>query len=62
MPLISQVPVSFINNASPLAAGIIIFCATTLGTLTIIAAVAYILMRPISNAGVFASFQNMAQR
>jgi len=41
---------------------LIIFCATTLGTITILAALVFIFFRPITEKGLFAPFIRMGDR
>lgn len=55
-------PTTFINNAAHFSAAFVIFCATTLGTLTILWALYYVLFRPIPRRDIFAPFENLSFR
>jgi len=59
---LTTVPVSFINTLSPLGVAVVIFCATTLGTLTIVGTILYIFFRPIRRTDVFASLENISEK
>jgi len=55
-------PVSFIETLSPFAIQFIIFCATTLGTITVVWVLLYLLVRPIPDHCIFAPFEKITRR
>ena len=62
MDLFSSMPVEYINALSFPFSWIVVFCATTLGTITIVATVLYIFLRPIKEVGVFAPLEILSDR
>lgn len=55
-------PITFINSLSIGGAYFVIFCATTLGTITVFWALSYLLFRPLSYHDAFAPLENLSQR
>ncbi len=60
--LLVQTPTAFIGNLTPFESHFIIFCATTLGTITIVWTIVYIFLRPIPNHDLFAPLENLSRR
>lgn len=52
-------PVDFINTVQSPLSDAIIFCATTLGNITIAVAVLYLIFRSVKNSGAFRGVANM---
>jgi len=59
---LTSVPVQIINAATPLQSFIFVFMATTLGGLTIAGTTLYLYVRKIEHKGIFAPFENLAER
>jgi membrane-associated phospholipid phosphatase len=52
-------PVDFINTVQPPFSSVIIFCATTLGSIVIVLAVAFLIFHYVKNRGAFSGVKNM---
>jgi undecaprenyl-diphosphatase len=59
---LASTPVGFIENLSSIEGKFVIFCATTLGTITIVWVLTYLFLRPLEEHGVFAPFEKIWQR
>jgi membrane-associated phospholipid phosphatase len=60
--LLVTTPIGFIESLSSFGVSFVVFCATTLGTLTIVWSLLYILFRPIPKYGIFAPFEKLSLR
>jgi len=62
LSILIETPVSFIQTVTPLEANFVVFCATALGTITILWAVIYLLFRPIPRHCSLAPFEHLSRR
>ena len=62
MHFLTEVPVHFINNVTPLEAGIIVFCATTLGVVMGICAVLYLILRKLPFQDAFSPLEHIFKK
>ena len=62
MNILQTMPVNFINTVQPPLSSLIVFCATTLATLTVIGALAFIFFHKIKESGKFAPIKSLADR
>ena len=62
MNLLTQVPVHFIDNLTPIWADVIVFCATYLGIIMALCAVIYIIFRKFPYENAFSSIEQIIKR
>jgi|GEM_PF-1318312 len=62
MNILTDMPIAFINAVTPFESRVIVFCATTLGTITIIGVLLYLFFRKLPNHSSFASVAKLSER
>lgn len=60
--ILQTMPIHFLDTVTPTQFDVVVFCATLLGTLTLVTATLYLLFRPIKESGILAPLAKLGDR